>query len=143
MHSINDGRFEGDLSVPVSRNFRQSVLHYVHATAKRLGTATFALLDIPDRLRMLTCHGSDRRQSQQEQRRARDEILYTQLENGQLPWTMETAFYAAGGGCVLASDFGVAEPLSRRGLRELINLVDRKDLVLIQKAAMQDPSKAS
>jgi hypothetical protein len=94
--------------------------------------------------REIMFHHSDWSARRHEQRRSNNENLLSQLDNDQIPWTMGTAFYAGCGGAILVSDYGMAETLSSRSIRWLANDKYRSLCLLpLQRAALQDPSKAS
>jgi hypothetical protein len=94
--------------------------------------------------RNMLFHRSDRSAYRRKQRQSQNERLLSQLDNDELPWTMGTAFYACYGGAILVSDYGMAEALSSGSIRWLANDKSRSQCLLpIQRAALQDPSKAS
>ncbi|GAB7323348.1 hypothetical protein MBLNU13_g05812t1 [Cladosporium sp. NU13] len=94
-----------------------------------------------DKLRMLLRHSHELRAFESEQRRIRISDLLARLEKDELPWAMDTAFYALSGGGVamLYRDTRTLHYLAFRALAE----IDRKSLLPLQRAVLQDPSKAS
>lgn len=106
-----------------------------------LGTLCLSPVLVVDRLRMLVCHSHESHAFELEQRLLKINDLTSRLENDQLPWTMDTAFYALCGGGVVLGDSHI-RTLNYHGWDMLIEL-DRKSLLPLQRAVMQDPSKAS
>lgn len=107
-----------------------------------LSTVFLAIFGIPDRLRLLLRHRSEIDTAKQEQLHSRNDSLHTQLHQDKLPWTIDVAFYAISGGCVLGTSFGVGDTLSKKGIKYLAQHRPRS-LISAQEAVLQDPSKAS
>lgn len=94
------------------------------------------------RIRVL--YGSDQSLSDRKSKKPLHEILLSRLESDQLPWTMDTAFYALCSGAVLVSDCGTEGALTYNSLLWLAQDKSRARCLLpLQRAALQDPSKAS
>jgi hypothetical protein len=94
--------------------------------------------------RIMLLHHPDQSAHRRKQRQSQNESLLSQLDNDELPWTMGTAFYACYGGAILVSDYGMADALSSSSIRWLAKDKSRSQgLLSIQRAALQDPSKAS
>jgi hypothetical protein len=93
---------------------------------------------MPDWLRMFFRHCGTVRATELEHA-ANQQI---RLENNILPWTVGTAFYAISGAIVLKDEYEVDLALGGHELWRLIEY-DPTTLLSIQRAALQDPSKAS
>lgn len=107
-----------------------------------LSVIFLAVFGIPDRLRMFFPHRPESLVNEQEKIRSRKNNFHAQLREDKLPWTMDVAFYAVGGGCVTRSRHGVGETLSHEGIvYEAMH--HPKNLLPVQEAILQDPSKAS
>jgi hypothetical protein len=106
-----------------------------------LGMLCISPVLVADRIRMLLRHNHESRAFKSEQRRLKLNDVMARLEEDQLPWTMDTAFYAlCGGGVVLVDD--QIRILDFLGVTALAK--DNSRLLLpVQKAVLQDPSKAS
>lgn len=101
-----------------------------------------APLRIADYLRMLLWFQPDLRTQEREERQSRNDKLLSQLDNDELPWTMDTAYYALCGGAIVVSDYGMGDTLAIGGVYWLAKH-HPKFLIPLQRAALQDPSKAS
>jgi len=141
MKRIND--FRGlDPPDPVHRNsklhvrFRDSVRRSYVVTCT--GKALFAMLSIPDWLRMNIRHRDTMRATELEH----VAFQHTQMDNGTIPWTVDTAFYAMSGAIILKDDHEVDLAIGESELMHLA-LNDPKALISVQRAALQDPGKAS
>ncbi|KAM0705049.1 hypothetical protein Q7P35_007836 [Cladosporium inversicolor] len=90
---------------------------------------------------MLLRHNHHLRAFELEQRRLKIDDVVARLEGGRLPWTMDTAFYALCGGAVVLID-GHIRIL---GFLDFASLARQEfhRLLPVQKAVLQDPSKAS
>jgi hypothetical protein len=109
-----------------------------------LGLACIAPPRALDRLRMHLFHEPDLRAFEHEQRQSRNDSLMSQLDNNQLPWTLETAYYANSGAVILVSGYDMGGSLTPAAIRWLAQHESRsRNLLPLQKAALQDPSKAS
>lgn len=108
----------------------------------RVGMLCISPIRLADYLRMVISRRSDHRRFQSEQRRAINDDILSQLDSDRLPWTMATAYYAFCGGAVLVSDYGMGETLSPEAIVWLAEHQPRS-LIPLQKAVLQDPSKAS
>jgi hypothetical protein len=111
-------------------------------TGAYLGKAVIAVLSIPDWLRMTFRHRGDMRTSKREQRQARIVDLHTQMDKDTIPWTLSTAFYAISGAVLLESDHEKDLAILDDEL-ELLATKNPTNLIPIQRAALQDPGRAS
>jgi hypothetical protein len=120
----------------------QTLQRLLGLTGAYLGKAVIAVLSIPDWLRMTFRHRGDMRTSEREQRQARIADLHTQMDQNTIPWTLSTTFYAISGAIILESDH---EKDMTVEVDELEHLAIEKptDLIPIQRAALQDPGRAS
>jgi hypothetical protein len=103
-----------------------------------VGKALFSLLDVPDCLRMLLRHRGEMR----EQRQTDIIHLHTRLDEGILPWTIDVAFYAISGAVILEDDYENDLTMSDEEIRYLADY-DAAALIPLQRAALQNPGKAS
>lgn len=101
-----------------------------------------SIFGIPDRVRMLLRHRSEYVTAKQDQLHSRNNSLHAHVHEDKLPWTIDVAFYAISGGCVLGTRYGVGETLSKFGIERLAEREPRS-LLPAQEAVLQDPSKAS
>lgn len=108
----------------------------------QLGMLCISPIGLADYIRMIVCHRPDLRNFKSQQRRSMNDDLLSRLDADQLPWTMDTACYALSGGAVLVSDYGMGETLSSDAIALLAD-ESPTSLLLLQKAVLQDPSKAS
>lgn len=138
-HQINKIRRMLPTPAEPRQNWSRRISHWLRC---QLGSLCLALPNILDQLRMLLYHGSEKQAFDREQRESQNDEVLRKLNGNQLPWTTKTAFYALSGGIVLTSEYGMGETLSDRGLIELAK-ADCEGLLPIQRAVMQDPSKAS
>jgi hypothetical protein len=140
MKRINGSR---GLDPPLSpRRTLQTLQRLPGLTGAYLGKAVIAVLSIPDWLRMIFRHHRDMRTSKREQRQARIVDLHTQMDKDTIPWTLSTAFYAISGAVLLESDHEkdlaiLDDELERLATKNPTNLIP------IQRAALQDPGRAS
>ena len=96
---------------------------------------------VVDRLRMFILHNPDLRTFDSEQRRVKVNGFVAELDNDQLPWSMETAFYAlSGGGVVLVNGHIRVLQYWHFGV---LAVRESRCLLPLQRAVPQDPSKAS
>jgi hypothetical protein len=119
----------------------EQVLQYLRHLVGKLGMMSMSAVLAVDRLRMYLCHRRNLRAFELEQRQLKVNDIASQLDKDQLPWTIDTAFYAiCGGGVVLLDQHTTA--LRERTLVEMARL-HPKSLLPLQRAVLQDPSKAS
>jgi len=130
------------LDPPSTTSRSLSFLQTLRWVGTCLGKAVFALLNIPDWLRMTYRHRKDLRSFQREQRQARMVGLHTQLDEDILPWTISTTFYAISGAVILVDDYDKDLTMGAHAIFELANS-DAAALRPIQRAALQDSGKAS
>jgi len=129
---------------PVRRNlklhprFRDFVRRSYKYISTYMGKALFAMLSIPDWLRMNVRHRDTMRATELEHV-ARQ---HAQMDKGTLPWTVDIAFYAISGAIVLKDDYEMNLAIGELELKHL-EKYDPKALVSVQRAALQDPGKAS
>jgi hypothetical protein len=102
------------------------------------GKAVFSLLDVPDCLRMLLRHEEEIRGQQQ----ADINHLHSQLDKGILPWTIDVAFYAISGAVILEDDCENDLTMNDGSICFLAEH-DAAALIPLQRAALQNPGKAS
>jgi hypothetical protein len=140
MRNINDLRARDlpGLSPPTLKPLQR----HCNSVVAKLGKALFAVLSIPDWLRMFLVHNKDMRESKRVQRHAQIAKLHAQLDKDILPWTIGMAFYAISGAVVIEDEYGKDLIIEARGIRYLAELKSTA-LLPIQRAALQDPSKAS
>jgi hypothetical protein len=140
MKRINGSR---GLDPPLSpRRTLQTLQRLPGLTGAYLGKAVIAVLSIPDWLRMTFRHRGDMRTSKREQRQARIVDLHTQMDKDTIPWTLSTAFYAISGAVLLESDHEKDLAILDDEL-ELLATKNPTNLIPIQRAALQDPGRAS
>jgi hypothetical protein len=103
-----------------------------------VGKAVFALLSVPDRLRMLIRHRGEMLTIEREQQQTHN----VHLDRNILPWTVEVAFYALSGAAVLKDDHDYDLTIHAMTIEDL---AEHKAAALIplQRAALQHPGKAS
>jgi hypothetical protein len=108
----------------------------------KLGILCVSVFLLVDRLRMLLRHSPQLHRFEIEQQQLRRESVLVQLNKDQLPWGMDTAFYALCGGTLVLADDDSAKTLD---IVELIEVArsNHATLLPIQRAMEQDPSKAS
>jgi len=129
---------------PVRRNlklhlrFRDFVRRSYRYISTYMGKALFAMLSIPDWLRMNIRHRDTMRATELEHV-ARQ---HAQMDKGTLPWTVDIAFYAISGAIVLKDDHEMNLAIGELEFKYLAEY-DPKALVSVQRAALQDPGKAS
>jgi hypothetical protein len=106
------------------------------------GKAVFASLSVPDSLRMLFRHREEMLATQRERQQMDIIHLHTQLDSDTLPWTIDVAFYAISGAVILEDD---RERNLTMGDFNISGLAehDAAALIPIQRAALQNPGKAS
>ena len=107
----------------------------------KLGMLCIAPILALDRLRMLLRHSSKSRAFEREQRRLRLDNIESQLDEDRLPWTVNTAFYAMSGGSVVWIDRNI-KTLTFWNI-DMLATYDPRSLLPLQRAVLQDPSKAS
>jgi hypothetical protein len=127
--------------VRVPQTWLQQLLGYLRDVMGGLGMLCLWPVLVVDQIRMLFRHTRDSRAFKSEQRRLRINDVLSRLERDQLPWTMNTAFYALCGGGVVLVDHHV-KTLDSLGYLELARKYP-KSLLPLQRAVLQDPSKAS
>jgi len=127
--------------VRVPQTWFQQLLGYLRDLMGGLGMLCLWPVLVVDQIRMLFCHTRDSRAFKSEQRRLRINDVVSRLENDRLLWTMDTAFYALCGGGVVLVDHHV-KTLEFFAYQELAEK-DPKSLLPLQRAVLQDPSKAS
>jgi hypothetical protein len=118
------------------------LLDYLRWLSGKLGMMCMSVLFIVDRLRMLLRHRPELHGFEIEQQQLRNESVLAQLNKDQLPWGMDTAFYALCGGNVVLTDDGSVKTLDILQLSDLAK-GNHATLLPIQRAMEQDPSKAS
>jgi hypothetical protein len=142
MQVVNSER--GLWSQEVSQHRTDRVLAYLRWFGGKLGMLCISGVFIVDRLRMLLRHSPELQILETEQKQLRIQNILSQLYRDQLPWTMDTAFYATCGGCVfLADDSTVQTLFSQLLLVMTMDLRDHTFLLPIQEVMLQNPSKAS
>jgi hypothetical protein len=103
--------------------------------------ACIALPRALDRLRMHLFHAPDLHAFKREQRQSRNASLMSQLDNNQLPWTLDTAYYAISGAAILVSGYDMVGALTPAAIQWLAKHQSRsRSLLPVQRAALQDPS---
>jgi hypothetical protein len=131
------------LDPPLSpRRTLQTLQRLPGSTGAYLGKAVIAVLSIPDWLRMTFRHRGDMRTSKREKRQARIVDLHTQMDKDTIPWTLGTAFYAISGAIAMESDHEKDIAILDDELEHLAT-ENPTDLIPIQRAALQDPGRAS
>jgi hypothetical protein len=140
MRKINHLR---GLDPPLSpRRTLQTLQRLPGLTGAYVGKAVIAILSIPDWLRMTFRHRGNMRTSKREQRQARIVDLHTQMDKDTIPWTLSTAFYAISGAVLLESDHEKDMAIEVVQLEHLAR-ENPTDLIPLQRAALQDPGRAS
>jgi hypothetical protein len=140
MRKINHLR---GLDPPLSpRRTLQTLQRLPGLTGAYVGKAVIAVLSIPDWLRMTFRHRGNMRTSKREQRQARIVDLHTQMDKDTIPWTLSAAFYAISGAVLLESDHEKDIAILDDELEHLAT-ENPTDLIPIQRAALQDPGRAS
>lgn len=132
MHNVNDDRKVQSEELP------RSWLGWLNG---KLGMICMSPVHALDWLRMWWFHTLDMRTFASEQRRLKIHDVMSRLDNDQLPWTMDTAFYAICGGAVVLIENRI-RTLSPWAIENLA-AYDPKCLLPLQRAVLQDPSKAS
>jgi hypothetical protein len=134
MRNVN--RLRGLTQIPTGTFFRR----LWDGVGTYAGKAVFALLSVPDLLRMIVRHRGEILATKRERRQGRISRLQTQLDNDTLPWTIDVAFYAISGAAILdeservtMDDYHISV-LARHKAAALIPL---------HRAALQNPGKAS
>jgi hypothetical protein len=107
-----------------------------------VGKVVFALLSFPDWLRMLFHHREEMLATKREQEQGRISRLNNQLDNDTLPWTIDIAFYAISGAVILGDDCENDLTMSDADIGYLAQY-DAAALIPLQRAALQNPGKAS
>jgi len=139
MRTINDERGLSPKKLPLTRLKR--LLGYLRYLTSRLGMLCLSPVLILDRLRMLLRNNHDSRVFETEQREGRINDVVARMEQDQLPWAMDTAFYALSGGGIMLIDRHIGT-LNQYAFIVLAR-EDPKSLLPLQRAVLQDPSKAS
>lgn len=124
------------------QSWSRRAVGYLSCLGRWLGTICIVLVRVADYMRMCICFKSDLRAFEREQRQATNADLLTRLDSDRLPWNINTAYYALCGAAVIVSDFGVGVTLTHHGISDLAHK-NSKSLLPLQRAALQDPSKAS
>lgn len=124
-----------------TRTMSRRLLDYLRWLGNKCGMLCIIPVLLLDRLRMLLWHSSESRASEREQRQAMINDINSQLDKDQLPWTMDTAFYALGGGGVALVDQSITTLASWDFMA--IAEQESRSLLPLQRAVLQDPSKAS
>ena len=139
MRSVNISR--GIWKAQLPEIWPRRLLGYLRYMMGKVGMLCLSPVLVADRLRMLLCHSEASRAFELEQRQLRINDILPRLERDELPWAMDTAFYALSGGGIVLFDRDTKTLVYRafRGLAE----ADRKSLLPLQRAVLQDPSKAS
>jgi hypothetical protein len=106
-----------------------------------LGIGLIRILSIPDRLRMMLFDRTELRKHLTEQSQLESDYVIARMTDNELSWTTAMAFYALGGGCVFQSKYIRGKTLCAEALGYLVRH-DPKSLLRLQKAVLQDPSKA-
>jgi hypothetical protein len=115
---------------------------YLFWLGGKLGMLRMSVSFIVDQLRKLLLHGPELRRFESEQQQLKNERIMSRMNKDQLPWTMDTAFYALCGGSVMLAHDSTVKTVTFRGLQSILN-TDHTKVLPIQRAALQDPSKAS
>jgi hypothetical protein len=139
MHVVNE--FRGLRPKRPPRTLPRRLLDGLWWLIGKLGMICMSPILIIDRLRMIFCHTCDSRALNSEQRRVRIHEVASQLDKNKLPWTVDTAFYAISGGATTLLD-GRIVTLTFNSIFD-IGLRKPKVLLPLQRAVLQDPSKAS
>ena len=139
MNAVNRHRGLRKARLPETRVKR--LLGYLRYIMGELGMLCLSPVLVADRLRMLLRHRDASRASELEQRRLRINDVLPRLERDELPWAIDTAFYALSGGGIGLFE-GDTRTLGYWVFRELAR-IDRKSLLPLQRAVLQDPSKAN
>ena len=119
----------------------EQVLQYLRHMARNLGMMCMSAVLAVDRLRMFLCHRRDLRVFESEQRQLKVDDIASRLDKDQLPWAMDTAFYALCGGGIMLVDHHTRS--SDNYLIAALAMEDLTSLLPLQRAVLQDPSKAS
>lgn len=130
------------LDPPSSTPRAMRTLQHLRWVGTYLGKAFFAVLSIPDWLRMTFHHRRDFRMFERERHQSHVVGLQTQLDKDVVPWTITTAFYAISGAIILVDDCEKDLVLGTLGFRYLARH-NATALIPIQRAALQNPGKAS
>lgn len=139
MRTVNVYRSLNKARLPETRLRR--LLGYLRYMTGKMGMLCLSPVLVADRLRMLLCHSEASRAFELEQRQLRINDVLPRLERDELPWAMDTAFYALSGGGIVLIDRDT-RALDKWAFIDLA-LGDRKSLLPLQRAVLQDPSKAS
>ena len=139
MHTVNIRR--GLYKARQSESRLRRLLQYLRYMMGKMGMLCLSPVLVADRLRMLLRHNDASRAFEREQRRLRINDALARLERDELPWALDTAFYALSGGGIILIDRDTGT-LNDWALRRLTT-TDRKSLLPLQRAVLQDPSKAS
>ena len=139
MHRVNSHR--GLYKARLSETRLRRLLGYLRYMTGKMGMLCLSPVLVADRLRMLLCHSEASRAFELEQCQLRIDDVLPRLERDELPWALDTAFYALSGGGVMLIDRDTGT-LVGRAFRSLAER-DRKSLLPLQRAVLQDPSKAS
>jgi hypothetical protein len=87
---------------------------YLFWLGGKLGMLRMSVSFIVDQLRKLLLHGPELRRFESEQQQLKNERIMSRMNKDQLPWTMDTAFYAlCGGSVMLAHDYSEDRNFSR------------------------------
>lgn len=140
MEQVNE--FRGLNPSQVDQAWSKWLKGHLLRLGNRVGMLCISPISLADHLRMVICRRPDLRTFQSEQQRSMNDNILSQLDADQLPWTMDTAYYALSGGAVLVSDYGMGETLSSHAIAFLA-YDSPTSLLPLQKAVLQDPSKAS
>lgn len=108
---------------------------------EKLGFGLIKVLSIPDRLRMQLVDREELQRYAEEQRQLELDRSLARMTEDQPLWTIDMAFYALSGGGVFQSKYTTGKTLRAEAIRYLARH-DAKSLIPLQKAVLQDPSKA-
>lgn len=119
-----------------------STQHWLKRLSGNLGMLCISIPLLVDRMRMLLRHHAELRAFECEQQQLRNDSLLSKLENDELPWILDTAFYALSGGAVMLSNQRQLLTMESNVI-EFLAEHDPKSLLPLQQMVLQDPSKAN
>ena len=139
MYKVNvyRGLYETRLPEPRLRRLLRCLRYMTGKT----GMLCLSPVLVADWVRMLVRHRGASRAFEWEQRELRTNDVLHRLERDELPWAMDTVFYALSGGGIIMVN-GDIMTLNHAAFEDFARS-HRKDLLPLQRAVLQDPSKAS
>jgi hypothetical protein len=140
MKSVNLAR--GFDAQPPSQNSYQHIRHWTSVCLGWMNKAWTLVTEVFQQLIFADDFEREFRQEMdREERQANVIDLDTKVGDNAHPWTIDTAFYAISGATVLV-DYGDDLAITTHGFKYLAEQ-DPRSLIPLQRAALQDPSKAT